>query len=121
MSTSTKSPVTTSVTIETDVKQSTDDIANLADNRDKPFIIILSVTLPTLALIAILIALILCYRRRHATLWLQKIGNSRSIMLNVNDRDHQKIIKLFSISFLDHTNRLQAIVVNLSSSSVQPQ
>jgi len=71
-----------------------DDLTHLTDDRDKTFVIILAVTLPTLALIGILILLFICYRRRHATIWLKKI---------------------------EHSSRLQAIVVNLSSTPLQAE
>lgn len=82
----------TTKTTQTSIEQSTDDLSNLVDGRNKPLVVILAVTLPTLAFIGIIILLITCYRRRHATLWLKKI---------------------------EHSNRLQAIVVNLSSAATQ--
>jgi hypothetical protein len=75
MSTRTESSPTTSKTTQTTIEQTTtDDLPNLIDGRNKPLVIILAVTLPTLAFIGILILLIVCYRRRHATIWLKKIG-----------------------------------------------
>lgn len=56
------------------IEQSTDEIPNLVDGRNKPLVIILAVTLPTLAVIGIVILLIVCYRRRNASIWLKKIG-----------------------------------------------
>jgi hypothetical protein len=64
----------TSKTTPTSIEQSTDDLSSLVDGRNKPLVIILAVTLPTLAFIGIVILLIICYRRRHATIWLKKIG-----------------------------------------------
>jgi hypothetical protein len=64
----------TSKTTPTSIEQSTDDFSSLVDGRNKPLVIILAVTLPTLAFIGIVILLIICYRRRHATIWLKKIG-----------------------------------------------
>ncbi len=72
--TATEDPSSTSKTTQTTIKHSTDDLSNLVDGRNKPLVIILAVTLPTLAIIGILILLIICYRRRHATIWLKKIG-----------------------------------------------
>ncbi|CAF2702167.1 unnamed protein product [Rotaria sp. Silwood2] len=92
--TTTESSSSTSKTTQTSIKQSTDDLANLVDGRNKPLVIILAVTLPTLAVIGILILLVVCYRRRNATIWLKKI---------------------------EHSSRLQAIVVNLSATSIQPE
>jgi len=92
--TTTEHPSSTSKTTQTTIEQSTDDLSNLVDGRNKPLVIILAVTLPTLAFIGIVILLIICYRRRHAKIWLKKI---------------------------EHSNRLQAIVVNLSSASIQPE
>jgi hypothetical protein len=75
MSTRTESSPTTSKTTQTTIEHTTtDDLPNLIDGRNKPLVIILAVTLPTLAFIGILILLIVCYRRRHATIWLKKIG-----------------------------------------------
>ncbi|CAF4988797.1 unnamed protein product, partial [Rotaria sp. Silwood1] len=93
-STTTEASSSTSKTTQTNLKQSTDDLANLVDGRNKPLVIILAVTLPTLAAIGILILLVVCYRRRNTTIWLKKI---------------------------DHSSRLQAIVVNLSATSIQPE
>ena len=87
-----------------------DDLTHLTDDRDKTFVIILAVTLPTLALIGILILLFICYRRRHATIWLKKIGK-KTIRLIPIDR----------ISLSEHSSRLQAIVVNLSSTPLQAE
>ncbi|UJR34085.1 hypothetical protein I4U23_021495 [Adineta vaga] len=81
-------------TLEIHLERSTDDLTNIVDGQNKPLIIILAVTLPTLALIGIVILIIVCYRRRHATIWLKKI---------------------------EHSSRLQAIVVNLSSTPIQPE
>ncbi|CAF0851782.1 unnamed protein product [Adineta steineri] len=89
----TEHPSSANKTTQTNIEQSTDDLSNLVDGRNKPLVIILAVTLPTLALIGILILIIVCYRRRHATIWLKKI---------------------------EHSSRLQAIVVNLSSTPIQP-
>ncbi len=72
--TTTEHPSSTSKTTQTNIEQSTDDLSNLVDGRNKPLVIILAVTLPTLAFIGIAILLIICYRRRHATIWLKKIG-----------------------------------------------
>jgi hypothetical protein len=72
--TATEDPSSTSKTTQTTIKYSTDDLSNLVDGRNKPLVIILAVTLPTLAFIGIVILLIICYRRRHATIWLKKIG-----------------------------------------------
>ncbi len=72
--TTTEQPSPTSKTAQTNIEQSTDDLSNLVDGRNKPLVIILAVTLPTLAFIGIVILLIICYRRRHATIWLKKIG-----------------------------------------------
>jgi len=87
-------PSSTRETTQTNIEQSTDDLSSLVDGRNKPLVIILTVTLPTLVFIGIVILLIICYRRRHATIWLKKI---------------------------EHSNRLQAIVVNLSSTAIQPE
>ncbi|CAF2020649.1 unnamed protein product [Rotaria magnacalcarata] len=88
------SPPPATETIQTNIEQSTDELPNLVDGRDKPLVIILAVTLPTLAFIGILIIFIVCYRRRNSSVWLKKI---------------------------EHSSRLQAIVVNLSSSSIQTE
>jgi hypothetical protein len=64
----------TNKTTQTSIEQSTDDLSNLVDGRNRPLVIILTVTLPTLAFIGIIILLVICYRRRHATVWLKKIG-----------------------------------------------
>lgn len=70
-----KASTTSAKVSQSTLEQTTsDDFAHLADARDKPLVIILAVTLPTLALIGIVILLIFCYRRRHATIWLKKIG-----------------------------------------------
>lgn len=61
---------------QANIEQSTDDLPNLVDGRSKPLVIILAVTLPTLAAIGLLILIVVCYRRRHATIWLKKIGKS---------------------------------------------
>lgn len=61
-------------TTQTSIEQSTDDLSNLVDGRNRPLVIILAVTIPTLAFIGIVILLIICYRRRHATIWLKKFG-----------------------------------------------
>jgi hypothetical protein len=90
MSTTTEHTSSTTKTTQTTIEQ--DDLSNLVHGRNRPLVIILAVTLPTLAFIGILILLILFYRRRHATIWLKKI---------------------------EHSNRLQAIVVNLSSTAIQ--
>jgi hypothetical protein len=74
--TTTEHSSSTTKTTQTTIEQSTDDLSNLVDGRNKPLVIILTVTLPTLAFIGILILLIVCYRRRHATLWIKKIGIS---------------------------------------------
>jgi hypothetical protein len=72
--TTTEHPSSTSKTTQTNIEQSTDDLSNLIDGHNKPLVVILAVTLPTLAFIGILILLIVFYRRRHATIWLKKIG-----------------------------------------------
>lgn len=66
----------TTKSTQTTIEQSTKDLSNLIGTRNRPLVIILAVTIPTLAFIGILILLILCYRRRHATIWLKKIGKS---------------------------------------------
>lgn len=83
-----------SITIESSNKsiRQTDDINNIVNGTNKTLIIILTVTLPTIAFITILITVIVCYRRRNTIIWLKKIDNS---------------------------NRLQSIIVNLSPSSLQ--
>ena len=70
-----------------------DEITTIANGQNKTLFIILTVTLPTLACIAILTIIIICYRRRNATISLKKSDNA---------------------------NRLQAIIVNLSPTSIQP-
>jgi len=90
----TEHPSSTNKTTQTTIEQSTDDLSNLVDGRNKPLVIILAVTLPTLAFIGIVILLIICYRRRHAKIWLKKI---------------------------EHSNRLQAIVINISSATIQSE
>ncbi len=72
--TTTNHSSTTTKTAQTTIEQSTDDLSNFVDGRNRPLVIILAVTLPTLAFIGIIILLIVCYRRRHATIWLKKIG-----------------------------------------------
>ena len=62
----------------------TDDFTRLTDDRDRTFVIILAVTLPTLALIGILILLVICYRRRHATIWLKKIGTKTTRFIPID-------------------------------------
>ena len=81
MSKSTKPSATNEkATTPTNLEQSTDDLANLADARNQPLVIILAVTLPTLALIGLVVVLIVCYRRRRrATVWLRKIGTSSEL------------------------------------------
>ena len=79
MSTSTKSSAASEKATQTTLEQTTDDLANLADARNQPLVIILAVTLPTLALIGLFIVLVVCYRRRHATIWLKKIGKSSEV------------------------------------------
>jgi hypothetical protein len=107
----TEQPSPTSKTAQTNIEQSTDDLSNLVDGRNKPLVIILAVTLPTLAFIGILILLIVFYRRRHATIWLKKIGKILHFFL------HQ----LFSLLIKEHSSRLQAIVVNISSTPIQSE
>jgi hypothetical protein len=72
--TTTEHTSSTTKTTPTTIEQSTDDLSNLVDGRNRPLVIILAITLPTLAFIGIVILLIICYRRRHATIWLKKIG-----------------------------------------------
>jgi len=69
-------------TTHTTIEQSTDDLTSLVDGRNKPLVVILAVTLPTLAFIGIIILLFTCYRRRHATLWLKKIGQFNLLISN---------------------------------------
>ncbi|CAF1398282.1 unnamed protein product [Adineta ricciae] len=83
----------TNRTLQIRLDPSTEELNNLVDSRNRPLIIILAITLPTLVLIGIIILIIICYRRRHATIWLKKI---------------------------EHSSRLQAIVVNISSTPIQP-
>ena len=52
----------------------TDDLSSLVDGPNKPLVIILAVTLPTLACIGILTLLFVFYRRRHTAIWFKKIG-----------------------------------------------
>jgi ribose/xylose/arabinose/galactoside ABC-type transport system permease subunit len=95
-------------------EQSTDDVTTpVTDARNKPLMIILAVTLPTLAVIGMFILFVVCYRRRHATIWLKKIGQS----------SRSAVVSPFAVAFVnvEHSSRLQAIVVNLSSSPLQAQ
>ncbi len=80
MSTTTEHTSSTTKTTQTIIEQ--DDLTNLVDGRNRPLVIILAVTLPTLAFIGIIILLIVFYRRRHATIWFKKIGRSREFVLN---------------------------------------
>lgn len=70
----TEHPSSAAKVTQASIEQSTDEIPNLVDGRNKPLVIILAVTLPTLAVIGIVILLIVCYRRRNASIWLKKIG-----------------------------------------------
>lgn len=64
----------TTKTTQTTIEQSTKDPSNLIVTRNRSLVIILAITIPTLALIGIGVLLILFYRRRHATIWLKKFG-----------------------------------------------
>lgn len=70
----TEHPSSAAKVTQASIEQSTDEIPNLVDGRNKPLVIILAVTLPTLAVIGIVILLIVCYRRRNTSIWLKKIG-----------------------------------------------
>ncbi|CAF0987066.1 unnamed protein product [Rotaria sordida] len=89
-----KNEIKMSTTTTTTTTTTTEHSSSTIDGRNKPLVIILAVTLPTLAVIGILILLVVCYRRRNATIWLKKI---------------------------EHSSQLQAIVVNLSATSIQPE
>lgn len=91
MSTSTKSSAASEKATQTTLEQTTDDLTNLADARNQPLVIILAVTLPTLALIGLFIVLIVCYRRRHATIWLKEIGKSREVHCSIRFSSIQNI------------------------------
>jgi hypothetical protein len=75
MSITTESSPSTYKTTQVNIVEPIDDITKAVDGQTKPLVIILAVTLPTLACIGILIILIVCYRRRHTTIWLKKLGN----------------------------------------------
>ena len=68
----------TTKSTQTTIEQSTEDLSHLIGTRNRSLVLVLAITIPTLAFIGILILLIICYRRRHATLWLKKIGKSIS-------------------------------------------
>ena len=76
------------------INQSMDKLTESASGNNKTLVIILTVTLPTLACLVVLIGIVVCYRRRATTIWLKQSDNS---------------------------DRLQAILINLSPSSIQPQ
>ncbi len=84
---------TTNKSTRTNIVEQADNVTNPDDGHHETLVIILTVTLPTLACIALFISLIVCYRRRHTTICLKKLENS---------------------------SRLQAIIVNLSSTAIQP-
>ncbi len=75
MNITTQSSIMTDKSTRTNIKEHIDDITNMVDSDNKTSIIILAVTLPTLACIALLVSLIVCYRRCHATIWSKKLGN----------------------------------------------
>ena len=99
----------TTKTTQTTIEQSTKDLTNLIGTRNRSLVIILAIIIPTLALIGLVILLILFYRRRHATIWLKKFGKEKI--------SAKRIISVF---FLEHSDRLQTIVVNLSATNPPP-
>lgn len=92
MSITTESSSSTNKSTRANVVEHIDDINNIVDGQNKTLVIVLAVTLPTLAFITILTSLIICYRRRHTTISLKKLDNS---------------------------NKLKATIVNLSPTSIQ--
>ncbi len=58
----------------TDVIEPIDDITNIVNGHHKTLMIILAAILPTLACIALLTLLIICYRRRKTAIWSKKLG-----------------------------------------------
>jgi predicted histidine transporter YuiF (NhaC family) len=97
MSITTQSTSITNRSTHPNIVHYTNNITNIVDNDNKTLVIILAVTLPTLAVIGLLISLILCYRRRRYTKsWLKRFE-------------------------LENSSRLQTIVVNLPPTSIQPQ
>jgi hypothetical protein len=75
MSITTQSTSTINKSIGTNNVYQTNDITNIVDGDNKTLVIILAVTLPTLAFIGLLISLIVCYRRRHTNTWFKRLGN----------------------------------------------
>jgi hypothetical protein len=62
-------------TSRTDTVEPINDVTDAVNGNSKTLVIVLAVTLPTLACIALVITLIVCYRRRQTTIWLNKLGN----------------------------------------------
>jgi hypothetical protein len=62
-------------TSRTDIVGPVSDITDAVGSNNKTLVIVLAVTLPTLACIALVTTLIICYRRRQTTIWLKKLGN----------------------------------------------
>ena len=75
MSITTEFSSSTTKTSQTDIVETVNDMTDAVGGNNKTLVIVLAVTLPTLACIALLTTLIVCYRRRQTTIWLKKLGN----------------------------------------------